>query len=269
MNGEEKLNIQHPEAWELLVSIDGKRLNYILYTPAVANSLIIGEVTGTDDSLQSLEDAIYDTPELLNEYKRVRVVVNSPHYVFLPQATDDEDCKELVRHAFPDDDGDVVVSPLPLSGVKQVFMMPHGMSAFLGRTFNYPVVLHHLTPLCEYFKGLDRGHGIAGMFLYLNAGAMDMAIYRDGEFQCANTYRFTDIQDAAYFALNAWRTNGMDQLADELQLTGEGDLCAQMTPVLREYVKYVMPVVFPAAAMRLGRNAMQAPLDLILLALCE
>lgn len=253
----------------MLVSIDDKQVNYILYAPTVANSLIIGGVARTDDTLQSLEDAIYDTPELLNEYKRVRVVVNSPHFVFLPWETDDEDCHELVRHAFPGDDGDVAVSPLPVNGVKLAYMMPHGMSAFLGRTFNYPAVFHHLVPLCEYFKGVDRGHGIAGMFLNLRAGAMDMAIYRDGKFQCANTYSFVNAQNAVYFALNAWRTNGMDQLTDELQLSGDGDLRAQMTPLLREYVKYVMPAVYPASAMQLGRNAMQAPLDLILLALCE
>jgi hypothetical protein len=58
-------------------------------------------------------------------------------------------------------------------------------------------------------------------------------------------------------------------LTDELQLTGDGGQRASMTPELRKYVKYVMPAVYPAAAMRLGRNAMQAPLELILLALCE
>ena len=269
MKGEEKLNIQHPEAWELLVSIDDMQVNYILYTPAVANSLIIGEVARTDNTLQSLEDAIYDTPELLNEYKRVRVVVNSPHFVFLPQETDDEDCLALVRHTFPDDDSDAAVSSLPQNGLKLAFLMPHGMQSFLGRTFNYPVVFHRLCPLCEHFKGLDRGHGIAGMFLNLSAGSMDMAIYRDGSFQCANSYPFTNAQDAAYFALNAWRTFDLDQLTDELQLMGDGEQRGQMTPLLREYVKYVMPAVFPASAMRLGRNAMQAPLELILLALCE
>ena len=53
------------------------------------------------------------------------------------------------------------------------------------------------------------------------------------------------------------------------QLTGERTMCASMTPVLREFVKFVMPAVYPAAAMQLGRNAMQAPLELILQALCE
>ena len=99
--------------------------------------------------------------------------------------------------------------------------------------------------------------------------SMDVAIYRDGHLQCANTYPFDRVEDAGYYALNAWRTHGLDQLTDELQLMGDGAKRGEITPMLREYVKYVMPAVYPAAAMQLGRNAMQAPLELILLALCE
>jgi len=63
---------------------------------------------------------------------------------------------------------------------------------------------------------------------------------------------------------------GWTSSTDEMQLTGSREVRAQMSPLLRRYVKYVMPAIYPAEAMRLGRNAMQAPLELILLALlCE
>jgi len=269
MDGKEKINIQHPEVWELLVSIGEGRVDYVLYTPTVAGSLMIGDVARADGTLPSLEDAIYDTGELLDEYKRVRVIVDSSHYVLLPIETQDDDCLELVRAAFPADDGDAAVCALPANGTKIAFLMPRGMQAFLGRTFNYPAIYHRLFPLCEHFKSLDNDGGISRMFLNLRAASMDVVIYRKGCLQCVNTYPFTNIDDATYFALNAWRTHGLDQLTDELQLTGDGGQRASMTPELRKYVKYVMPAVYPAAAMRLGRNAMQAPLELILLALCE
>ena len=117
MEGNSKIDIQHPEAWELLVSIEDRQVSYILFTPHVANSLIMGHVERTDDSLRALEDAIYDTPELLNEYKRIRVVVNSRHFILLPEDTSDDDCMALVRHAFPGDDGDAAVSHMPHNGV--------------------------------------------------------------------------------------------------------------------------------------------------------
>lgn len=69
--------------------------------------------------------------------------------------------------------------------------------------------------------------------------------------------------------MNMWRAFDLDQLTDELQLMGDNDMQSSIMPLLREYVKHVMPAVYPAAAMQLGRNAMQAPLELILMALCE
>lgn len=269
MGKKRNIHIEHPEAWELLVAIGDERVDYILYTPSVANSLIIGDVAWTDDTLQGLEDAIYDTPVLLDEYKRVRVIVDSSHYVFLPDDTSDADCVELVRHAFRDDEGDAAVCALPGNGVKLAWLMPRGMQAFLGRTFNYPMICHHLFPLCEYIVGQDHSDARSRMSLNLKDGGMDLAVYREGKLQCANTFQFTNFPDATYYAMSMWRSYGMDQLTDELQLMGDREACAAMTPKLREFVKYVMPAEYPAAAMRLGRNAMQAPLELILLALCE
>lgn len=269
MEGKSKIDIQHPEAWELLVSIDDQQVNYILYTPAVDGSLIIGEVERADDSLQALEDAVYDTPELLNEYKRVRVLVHSQHFVLVPQDTTDEECAMLVHESFPDDDGDVTVCLMANNRVKIAYLTPSGLQAFLGRTFNYPEMFHHLHPLCEHIKEHMNNDDNSRMFLNLRERHMDLAIYRYGGLQCANTYPFTHVEDAVYYTLNAWQAYNLDQLADELQIAGNNEMCAEMMPKVREFVKYVMPFAFPAAAMRLGRNAVQAPLELIMLALCE
>ena len=269
MADKKNINIEHPEVWDLLVSIDDRRVNYILYTPQVANSLIMGEVACADETLQSLEDAIYEEPVLLGEYHRVKLLVKSSHFLILPVETSDDDGKSMVCQAFPNDDGDAAVCLLPASDVKIAYLMPRGMQAFLDRTFNFPETYHHLFTLCEHFEGLNRHQGISRMILNLHEEEMDLAVYRDGSLQCANSFPFSNVHDATYFALNAWRTFGLDQLADELQLMGDNAVRAAMTPELRRFVKYVMPAVYPAAAMRLGRNAMQAPLELILLALCE
>ncbi len=268
MKGNNKIDIQHPEAWDLLVAINGKRLDYILYTPTVANSLIVGEVTCADDSLQSLEDTVYETPVLLGDYHRVRVLVHSSHFVLLPAETGDDDCESLVRQAFPNDDGDAVVSTLKGNGVKIACLLPRGMSAFLGRTFNYPEIAHHLLPLYEHYIGMCGG-GLNKLFMNLTADSLDIAVYRDQVLQFANSYPYTGVQDAVYYAMNVWRTCGLEQLTDELLLTGDNEQRAALTPELRKYVKSVMPADFPAAAMQLGRNAMQAPFELIMLALCE
>lgn len=269
MKGKHEIDIQHPEAWELLVSIEDSQVRYILFTPTVANSLVIGEVARTEDSIQGLEDAVYDSKVLLNEYKRVRVVVHPQHFILLPLDATDDDCSSLVSDTFPHDEGNTAVCAMPLNGVKVAYLLPRGLQAFLGRTFNYPEIVPHLVPLCEHFKELEQDENNSRMFLHLSEERINLAIYRDGALMCANTFSFTNAQDAAFFSLSAWRGHGLNQLTDELRLLGDNNLLAEMTPVLRNYVKHVMPAAYPAAAMRLGRNAMQAPFELILLALCE
>ena len=147
MKGKQEITIQHPEAWELLVSLQGKRVRYILFTPAVANSLYIDEVECAEESLQGLEDAVLNTPVLLDDYKRVRIVVYPQHFVLFPQEVSDEDCTALLHEAFPADDGDAAVCLMPKNGVKVAYLLPCGIQAFVGRTFNYPVVVPHLVPL--------------------------------------------------------------------------------------------------------------------------
>lgn len=269
MEGDNKIDIQHPEAWDLLVAIGNRQVNYILYAPTVAGSLVIGAVERADDTLQALEDAVYATPVLLNEYKWVRVVLNSPHFVLLPPETPDKDAEAMLQEAFPGEEGEVAVCQLQQTGLKIAYLLPQGMKAFLGRTFSYPETYHHLMPLCEHFMSQYGGDRPSRMFLNLQAGTMNLFICRDGMLQCANTYWFSSAEDAVYYAMSAWRAHGMDQLTDEMLLMGDLHECGEMTPLLREYVKSVMPAEFPVTAMRLGRNALQAPLDLILLALCE
>lgn len=268
MEGKEKINIQHPEAWELLVSIGDKRVDYILYTPSVTGSLVVGGVDCVDDSLQALEDAIYDTPELLGEYKRVRVLVQSQRFVILPGDTADDDSIRLLSEAFPGDNGDTALCALSQCGVKIAYLMPQGMSAFIGRTFSYPEVSHRLLPLCEHCAQQQSGIEVSRMCLNFQQDRMDVIVCRGNALQLANIFMFNNARDAVYFAMAAWRACGLNQLNDELLLMGERETCAELTPVLREYVKSVMPAEFPAEAMRLGRNAMQVPLELILLALC-
>jgi len=198
------------------------------------------------------------------------VLAGSNHHLLLPGGTTDDQARTLLRATYPSDDGDACVCQLPHNGLTMAWTLPRGMQAFLGRTFNYPAVYHPLYPLCEHCRTVAGG--TTRMVLNLHERSMDMVIHdREGNLLTANSYAFNHAEDAAYLALHAWRTHGMDQLADELQLMGDGAPRAAITPLLRKYVKYVMPAIYPAAALRLGRNAMQAPLELILLALllCE
>lgn len=266
------LNIQHPELWTLEVALHERVLRYILFNSDQANSLITGELplpaTG-EDYLHRVENAIYDNHALLNDYGRVRLLVDTPHFVLLPDEVSDDDAQTLLQAQYPELEGDTAVCQLPQCDVRLAFDLPRGLLGFLQRTFNMAPVVHHLQPLCEHYARFSQNSSVRRMFLNLHDDRMDMVVFDHDRLQLANTFGVRNAGEASFMALHAWDSLGLDAQSDELQLTGDKDVRDQMTAELRRYISYVMPAIFPAAAMRLSHDATLAPFNLITLALCE
>lgn len=265
--------IERPELWTLLMAVGDDSLQYILFSRAQENSLHYGHVPlpHGHDYLHTLENAVYDHPLLLDDYHEVKIVTASPHFLILPPdtAAQDDDTRRLLEAAFPDDNGDMCCCKLPQSQVDMAFFLPRGVLGFLNRTFNLAPVLHHLYPLCEHFFGLNEGSNIKRMFVDVHEHNLDMVVYDRGRLFMANTFPFRNGDDAAFLVLHAWQECQLDTASDELQLAGTKAMRETLAPRLREYIRYVMPAIFPAAALTIGHDALSAPLDLILLATCE
>lgn len=267
------ITVKRPELWTLMLAVGERRLQFILFTPAQENSLIAREIPlrPATSWIAALENAVYDNPVLLDDYGRVDIVAAAPHFVVVPPAVaqDEEQAEQVFTTMYPADDCDVLSCSLPQCGVAVTYGLPRGMYSFLQRTFSTAPVVHHLYPLCEHFKRLNDGSGISRMFINLHQDYMDMVVYRKGDMLLANSFPLRNATDAAFLALHTWNSFDLDPLTDEIQLTGDKQLKDEMAPLLRKYVRYVMPAIYPAAAMRLGDQALTAPLDLILLATCE
>lgn len=268
------IDIQHPEYWTLELALAPKAVQYMLYDIDEENSLNAGEIPldfTAGGYLKALENAIYDNPLLLNEYRQVRIMAHSERFIVLPpEFKHPDDAIEAFDTAFPHREGDFALCSLPCCGVSVGFELPRGVLGFLERTFDMPPILHHLYPLMEYYKHQDEGREVACLHLHLRDDSTDLVMTRSQEgLVMANTYPTPTPQDAIYFALHAFKTFGLDVKRDELLLTGSKPLRDKVMPELRKYVSYVMPAIIPAAALQIGQDAMNAPLELILLALCE
>lgn len=85
----------------------------------------------------------------------------------------------------------------------------------------------------------------------------------------ANTFRFdtSTMRLITYLTPgSSWNTTKMN---DELQLSGDKNLRNEITPLMREYITYVMPTIFPSHLFELGEETHEAPFDLVILPLCE
>ena len=98
---------------------------------------------------------------------------------------------------------------------------------------------------------------------------LDLLAFGKDSLLLANTFRYRDPMDAVYYILACRQSLGLDAGSDELFLAGDKGVRETITPTLREYLAYVMPVIFPSAMFKAGKEALNAPFDLIVLPLCE
>lgn len=270
----ERLNVEHPEHWTLLLGLHPGQLQWAAYDDQTANSLVAGSVDidpTAGNQLQALENAVYDHTELLNDWKQVRIVADTGQMMIMPQEmADDEDLAlDALQAAFPGAEGDWALCTMPRCHAVMGLNLPKGVLSFVQRTWNMPQLVGHLYPLAEHWVSHDSERAGATLHLHLQPQSADVVVSRAGRLLLANTFSTRSQADAVYYALHAWQSCGLDAQHDELLVTGPLELRRQVMPQLRRRVSYVMPAIFPAAALRIGQDAVKAPLELMLLALCE
>lgn len=264
--------IQHPERWTLILRVGYSAVKFIMYCDDIENSLISRELPlnlDMNDYLKALENCIYDNPVLIQDFKTIAVSVASRHFVILPDEMGADDLiHDVIDYVYADDDGDREQCRLEGTGASIAYTIPRGVLAFLQRTFNMPKIVHHLTPLVRYSTIKSEKSSMTKMLVHISDGEMDMCVMRKGELMMANTFTCRNVDEMQYYILNAWQNLSLDVMNDELQLSGDKAVRDELMPRLRKYISYVMPIIFPASAMKIGQDAIKAPFDLILLSQC-
>lgn len=265
--------IQEPRLWRLALRIDEKMLHVVLFCKVEDNSLIYRQIPldqAAPSQQKAIEEAIYDNPLLLSDFAHIDCIVETTVFTIVPsEITDAELRRKIFNETFPSFDGSIVENEL--SELKATIMMglDEQLVNFLRRTFNNPSVLHHLTPLCTYFNRKSRLGNSGKMYAYLRPDRLDILSFGKDSLRLANTFAFRDPIDALYYILACRDMLQLDPSADEMLIAGDTALRETITPTLREYLAYVMPVIFPSAMFKAGKDALNAPFDLIVLPLCE
>ena len=265
------LVIERPELWSLSLSISKKGVRFALYCTEQDNSLIARDIPfddGEGPTLKKLENAIYDNPILLNDYKTTRISVESMQFMLIPPEYAGES-EEIMETMYPRHESDLASCTLDSSdGISIAYLAESGIMAFLSRTFPDAKICHHLRAETEYYQSKqEEGTTMGRMYITLVGERLDVVVFSRGELRFANSFMFSNINDAAYFALAAWSDTGLDSMSDEVQLYGDKESREKLTPILQRYISYVVPGIFPAQALSIGNDAVKAPIDIIYLSL--
>mgnify|MGYP003313286173 CR=1 FL=1 len=276
MNQQDRLDknlINDPRLWRLALRISERKLHVVLLCSVEDNSLIYREIL-LDSAAQSLqkaiEEAIYDNPLLLSDFARVDCIIETNKFTIIPAEIDNSDIQEKIfNETFPSFDGVVIDNRIDSLNATILMGMQEELLNFLRRTFNNPKIQHHLTPQCIYFHHKDQLGSNGKMYAHIHDNRIDLLVFGTNSIKLANTFDFREPIDAIYYILACRQMLNLEADSNELLIAGDNATREAITPTLREYLAYVMPVIFPSAMFKAGKDAMNAPFDLIVLPLCE
>ena len=267
--------IRDCKLWNLYLAPDSDSIDVMAYCPLDEHPLLVDKInidTSSTSRVMAIEEAIYDNPLLLNEFKRVTIVSRTDLYAIIPTpiSADPDLTNSILTEMTGVSSSTLITDSLPLLDSSLCHLMDSDLYNFFNRTFSNNVrFTHRLSALTRYYHGCHRSTGSLISHVNLRRSSFDIVLYNGDRLLLANTYRWENPVDALYYIIATRQVHGIDNNAAVI-LSGERDVREELTPLLKQHIPTVMPAIFPAAMFRAGGQvAMNAPTDLIVLPLCE
>lgn len=268
--------VPDPRMWRMSMLIAPAAVDIALLSMVEDGSLIHRHLplpALAADPLAAVEEIVYDNPLLLSDFGKTDILLSTRRLMPVPAGLSEELTEQSMRLFWPDMDAWRMYTDHPLPAPSDTdalaYAAPRPLSAFIQRTFPSARVSHAITPLARYLHAGSRLGRSGKLYACLRPGEMDLLAFSPTGLLMCNTLDFNAPEDAVYFLLAAMRDCGLAPDSAELLLCGDKGLRETLTPMLRRFVGYVMPVIFPSAMFRAGAAAMTAPFNLIVLPLCE
>lgn len=208
------------------------------------------------DLLGRIEDAVYEDPVLLDDY-RSYILIRPAATLLVPPHLVDPDDRDGNAKAL--DAVDAAVNKdvwcEPLGEAVALYSTPCGVKDFLSRSFLTEDVHHVLVPMVEHFTPKAKDEGGEKMWVHVGRNMLDAVVFRDGRLLHAGSWKYAEPADAAYFILFALRALGVDASRCEVRLSGEEAAFGELLPMLRQHISYVGLTVTSSvvgAALRAG-----------------
>lgn len=261
--------IQDASLYVMLVRLSRTAVDVVIYSPLVDNSLIYRSfpTAGADGEVRALENVVYDNPLMLADFRSRIILTDSPRWSLCPSEwleDGHEAADAMLRIQWPDMDGTVHTAPTTFHGVEIAYSVDSRMAGFVQRTFPGTIIEPHILPLLRYCSSRMGRANSRRMLVNLRQSDADIVVADGASLRQGVTVSFNTTADLLYRILSSAQAAGLDPRADELLLCGSRSMREELTPMLRTYHARVMPVIFPPEMFRAGREAMNAPFDLII-----
>lgn len=253
--------ITQPELWRCVLHITPSRLNVAILPPVAQEEMVAASLLLNPDAptpLKALEDAVYDNPLLLSDFRSVHALVETPVHAVVPALAASSDTAPLLlsRMSGADTDPDRTAISPEFGGATLLYELPEALEAFLRRTF-FGVTIS--TPLEETGGAVvslseTTPHPVM-LAVADTASALTLAAARGGELLMLNTFTVSHPTDAAYYLLASRSTLGLGRADGTVWFAGQAPLARTVANIVTPYLDSVDFVTTPAELCGYGREA--------------
>lgn len=256
--------IAQPDLWRLMILLSHRRLDVALLPPvenetAIYRSFLLDPEA--DTPVKALEDVFYANPLLLNDFRSVICLVDTPSAMAVPTEVAPADYDLLMSTAFPLDNEAAAVSVSPTGTDTAVMLMSINpdMRGFLSRTYYNIRYYNNLAWLCAHLSPESRNVATPMVYALTRHGSVDLIALQQGRLLAANTFEYDKPIDAAYYVMATRSILRIDPVSPVITA---GDDQTALDRRLAEAGTVSRPMQLPALKFKLTAEGAAMPLQL-------
>lgn len=265
-------NASNSEKYIMSIRLRSDGLSFSAYNPSENGSFFYREVDfeRSRSFLDNLKDFFFENELFSYTFKKVNILCEAVPYTLVPkEAYEEPKAKEFLQFNFSAPAGRGVSNELKEQDIEVVFGVEEELYEFCCRSLLNPHFVHHISPLLTYWRKTSLLTSVKQLSADIHGKQLDLVCFEQGNLLFANTFYFEHLNDILYYILYVWKQLEMDQQNDQLRISGQPEIRMRITEVLHNYIRYVAIADAPSEVYLWGTEAIQAPLDLLTLSICE
>ncbi|MDR1258588.1 MAG: DUF3822 family protein [Tannerellaceae bacterium] len=266
------LTTDNSEKYIMSIRLRSDGLSFSAYNPSEGQSFFYRDMTFDRNApyVTSLKEVFFMNECLTWTYKRTYLLCVSSQYTLAPEEMYQEKRRsQLLSFNFSSPEKRCMINTLKEEKTRLLFGLNEEVYEFCARSTTNPLFTHHMTSPLIMLKKQIREGSANRMYVIVHNKMADIIRFDGADLLIANSFDFEQPEDLLYYVLYTWKQTGMDQLNDALLLSGEMNLCTRLANSLQTYIRHIGRIEIPAKAYLLGGEILHAPIDLILLLVCE
>jgi hypothetical protein len=266
------LTIDNSEKYIMSIRLWSGGLSFSAYNPSEGQNFFFREVEfdRTIPYITSLKELFFANDCLVWTYKHTNILCVFQQFTLAPDCyITDKQKAQYLSFNFSSAVKRCLSNHLDEEKAEVIFGLEEEVYEFCVRSLVNPVFTHHITSQLIMLGKQCQGDKFNHMFVVIHRTIVDIICFSETRLLFANSYDYEQLNDLLYYILYVWQQTGMNQLSDQLSLAGELALCTRTTQSLHTYIQHIGRIEIPAKAYLVGGEILQAPMDLILLSVCE